>query len=438
MLLKIYRLLSAILYPALWVYLQWRIRHGKEEPARLKERFGHAGLPRPDGPLLWVHAVSVGESNAILPLINTLSERYPALHILMTTGTVTSAKNIHSRLPANSFHQYIPVDTPSAVKRFVRYWKPSLALWVESELWPNMLCEISARDIPLYVVNGRMSRQSFRRWMGLRHSASQLFSAITHIFAASDEDAKKFKNLGVSQVESAGNIKYDAPALTADPKITGDILAKMGDRRLWLAASTHGGEEAIAADVHLGLKETFPELLTMIAPRHPDRRDAVLDMLKKKKLTVSCRSKEQIILPETDIYLIDTLGELGIFYRLTGVVFMGGSMVPVGGHNPIEPAFLDCAILCGPHMHNFKTVVKDLTSGGGMMSVTTVAELIERVGELLRDHDRQEEIARKAHEVVESHAGVSEHVLNALAPKLHALCPSADSPSETQAVQQTV
>ncbi|MCI5050581.1 MAG: 3-deoxy-D-manno-octulosonic acid transferase [Rickettsiales bacterium] len=407
MILKLYRAISFGLYPFIWGWLRWRVRRGKEDGSRLRERFGRSVLPRPAGKLLWFHAASVGESNSIIPLLESLHAAVPDLNMLVTTGTVSSSQTIKNRLPERAVHQFVPVDLPGAVDRFLKHWKPDAAIWVESELWPNMIIQTGKRKIPMMLMNARMSDRSQSRWHRFRASFHTLMKPFTTLYAGSENDLRKFKNLGISNMQYVGNIKYDAPILPADSKRTSKLLSNMGDRRIWLAASTHPGEEEIVAQAHKHLRETFPELLTLLVPRHAHRGKEIAKMLREKKLTVGRRSKNHVLLPETDIYIADTMGELGMFYRLAGIVMVGGSFVPRGGHNPIEPAQLDCAVICGPHMYNFTGICKELMAENALDQVTNVEQLEDKIAHYLRDHDAQEQQAKRALAAVKNRVGTA-------------------------------
>ncbi len=413
-----YRILGALLHPLLPLYLRRRVAQGKEDMTRIDERKGKATLPRPAGPVLWFHAASMGESLSVIPLIKALSTRYPQMHFLLTTVTITSAKMASQRLPERAFHQFVPLDTPQGMRRFLRHWKPSAAFWVDSELWPNMIHMTQRTGCPLFLINARISERSMRRWFRLRSLAQAMLSSFSMILAKSEEDARRFRNLGAEQVEVRGNLKFSSPPLEADSRITGEILARIGDRPVWLSASTHRGEEAIIAAVHQTLKESFPSLLTIIVPRHSNRGDEIVQGLQESGLRVAQRSKEEDILSETDLYVADTMGELGVFYRISGIVFIGGSLVPHGGQNPFEPARLDCAILYGPHMENFTEFCVELEAVQGAIRVANQAELAARVGDLLRDHDREEALAQAAMKAVERHQDVTERIVEALVPYL--------------------
>jgi 3-deoxy-D-manno-octulosonic-acid transferase len=354
----------------------------------------------------------MGESQSVLPLIEALLKEHENLHILVTTGTVTSAKNMASRLPERAFHQYVPVDLEFSVGQFLSHWKPDMVFWVESELWPNLLLMTKEQQIPVILLNGRISRQSAERWHRWPDMIAQILSCFSLILAKSDEDASRFRNLGALQVRSEGNLKFSAPALDADPKITAEIVGKIGDRPAWLAASTHQGEEEIAGEIHKQLSEQFPSLLTVIVPRHNTRGAEIAASLEEKKLNVAQRSKDEAITHETDVYVADTMGELGVFYRIAGIAFVGGSLVPHGGQNPFEPARLDCAILYGPHMEN----CRELELSHAAIRVKDQTELAEKLEELLRDHEKQEELAKAALTAVKEKNEVLGRVQEVIAP----------------------
>ncbi len=417
----LYRSLSFIAHMFLPLYLRVRAWRGKEDPSRMQERFGRASLPRPHGTLLWFHAASMGEALSVIPLIRRIGETYPDVRFLLTTVTVTSAKMAVERLPNTAVHQFTPVDTPQSIRRFLKHWKPDMALWVESELWPNMILMTEKTGCPMFLLNARISERSMRRWFRFRNVASTMMRAFTLILAKSETDARRFKNLGATRVEQRGNLKFSAPPLEANSKATGELVAQTGDRPLWLASSTHPGEETIVASVHQSLKESFPALLSIIVPRHSHRGDDIVAGLKDSGLQVAQRSHKEPITQETDIYVADTMGELGLFYRVAGIVFMGGSLVPHGGQNPFEPARLDCAILYGPHMDNFTEFCMELEAVQGAIRVPSAAELGAHVSDLLRDHDWEEEIARAAYKAVQDNQQVIEQVLEALRPYLDAV-----------------
>jgi len=417
--LRAYRLATAALTPLSYALLTWRRKSGREDGERLGERRGWPSLSRPPGFLVWMHGASVGEALSLLPLIDRLSQSGRA--ILITTGTVTSARLLADRLPAGAFHQYAPLDAPKYMRRFIAYWRPDVALVAESELWPNMICEASAARTPIIIVNGRLSRRSFARWRRrLPDFVAALLARVSLVIAQSSDDADRFNLLGAPRVECVGNLKFDAPAPPADLQELAVLAGRMAGRRVWIAASTHAGEELAAAEAHRRLAGRFPELVTLIAPRHPSRGAAIAEQLRARGFTCGLRSRGDE-LAHAPIYICDTMGELGLFYRLAGVVFLGKSLgagAEGGGQNPIEPAKLACAILHGPHVANFSEAYELLDATGGAASVADAGELADALAALFSDGGRQRAMARAAVKAVESRAGALDRTLRALAPYL--------------------
>lgn len=424
MLLTGYRSLTGLSAPALRWVLGRRVRKGKEDPARLNERMGRPTRPRPHGPLVWVHGASVGETLSTLPLIHRLLADRPGVKVMVTSGTVTSADLLARRLPKGAFHQYVPVDHPRWVRRFLEHWRPDLALWVESDLWPNLISQTQARGVPMILVNGRLSERSFQGWRKARGLVRELLSGFALRLAQTEGDRRRFEATGGGPVQCLGNIKLAAPPLPAKAKDLAGLRRSVGERPVWVAASTHDGEEAQIADAHLYAKEhetelpKLPDLLTVIVPRHTNRGADVAALMRARGLTFGLRSKGHAITPETDVYIADTMGELGLFYRLAEVAFVGGSMVPHGGHNPIEPALLDCAVLHGPHMTNFVEVTDILTRAGGAKLVRNHPELIIAVTDLLTDDTARNAMMRAAKQAATAESGVLDRVMDAIAPYL--------------------
>jgi 3-deoxy-D-manno-octulosonic-acid transferase len=419
--LKIYRVLSKLLTPFIDLYLLYRKKKGKEDSERFHERLGKASFPRPQGPLVWMHAASIGEAISILPLINKIKKTYPELNILLTTGTVTSSKLLKKKLPKSIIHQYVPVDMNHAVKRFLDHWSPDCAIWVESELWPNLIFETYNTGCPLLLVNGRMSATSFEKWQKLNNLSQDILSCFSLCLAQSEEDEQRFKKAGADNVISIGNLKYEAPALPADPSETGKLVGMIADRPLWIAASTNKGEEEQIIYVHQKLKESHDKILTVIAPRHPERAGDIKKLFTEKGFNVSLRSKSEEINDKTEIYIADTIGEMGIFYRLTGIVFMGGSLVEHGGQNPLEAARLECAIISGNNVDNFRDMYSELEEAGGVVIIKDASELVTKIEELLADHDKQENLAKNAYDFIESKAGILDDYIENLSPYLNPL-----------------
>ncbi len=415
---SLYRFLSYAGGPLIDFYLMRRKQVGKEDPKRYTERLGHPGFPRMSGPLVWVHAASVGEGVSVLPLIKAVVNKYRDVNVLLTTGTVTSAKVLESRLPKRAFHQYAPIDKLVTVRRFLDHWRPDLALWVESELWPNMIIETHRRGCPLIQINARLSPNSYEKWQKYNSLARDMLICFSLSLAQSEEDVTRLKKLGAPNAKCLGNLKFDAPALPADPKETGKLVTATGERPMWVAASTHPGEDELIADAHIKLKLAHDKILTVIIPRHPERGEDIERMLKEKKLTVARRSQKQDIEENTDIYIADTIGELGIFYRMAGITFMGGSLVEHGGQNPLEAARLECALLVGPHTASFTDIYNELEKEHAVIRVRDSDALAEKVGVLLSDHEKQEDFASRAMKLMASKSGILEHYMDALSPYL--------------------
>ncbi len=419
MLLPTYRSLSKLLAPLIRYLLQRRLRAGKEDAERLGERMGVAGRPRPPGPLIWVHAASVGEAVSVLPLVERLRARQRPPDILVTTGTVTSAEVMAARLPKGAFHQYVPVDCLPWVERFLDYWRPDLALWLESELWPNLIACTARRGTPLVLVNGRISERSYRNWHRLPATIVAILGAFDLVMAQNRTYADRFRTLGARRIETPGNLKYAAAPLPHDRDALARFEARFDAEPMWLAASTHPGEEEMIAEAHKAIVGKFPGLTTVIVPRHPNRGAEIANLMLQTGLSATRRSLEAADAAERpDVYVADTLGELGLFYRHVEIAFVGGSLVPKGGQNPIEPARLDCAIVNGPHVDNFPDVYADLAAAGGSLTVASAAELAETVADLLANSGRREKMIRAARTVAEEQGAVINRVMEQIEPFL--------------------
>ena len=389
-----YRVAGLLAGPIVRRKLRDRAARGKEDPARLSERFGVASAQRPAGPLIWIHAASVGESLAALPLIEEIHQRYAEFGFLVTSGTVTSAAIMAERLPPFVTHQYAPVDLPAVTRRFLDHWHPDLALLLESEFWPNMLLGLDRRGVPRVLVNGRVSPDSHRRWLSLHPVIARLLAGFEICLAQSERDARFLNELGASRVVATGNIKDGAAPLAADEDQLAMLMASVGERPLWVAASTHPGEELAAARTHLALLDRVPDLLTIIVPRHPERGGDIQREIEALGLVVARRGGGDSLGPGTALYLADTLGELGLWYRLAPVVFIGKSLVGNGGQNPLEPARLNCALLFGPSMSNFEQISEDLLSCGAARCVTGEQDLGAAIADLLGQRETREKMAQ--------------------------------------------
>jgi 3-deoxy-D-manno-octulosonic-acid transferase len=416
MTLRLYRKLSSAMLPLAPALISRRLKQGKEDPDRVGERRGMSRDIRPQGPLVWIHGASVGEVLAAAALIDRL--RAFNLRILLTSGTVTSAAIVAKRFPADIIHQYVPYDSPRYVARFLDHWQPSLALFIESDLWPNLILASAARRMPLVLINGRMSHRSFPRWRRIAGTISALLGRFEVCLAQSQVDADRFTALGSRNVIATGNLKLDVPAPPADAARLERLMAVTRGRPVIVAASTHPGEEEILAEVHRALASYFPTLLTVIVPRHPNRGEAIARMIEASGLHVALRSHEELPTATTDIYVADTMGELGLFYRLAPIVFMGGSLVPHGGQNPIEAIKLGASIVHGPHTFNFTDVYEALDSAGGASQADTPQALVKQLGQLLADPAARDVSAAASARVVEQLGGALDRTLAALEPYL--------------------
>ncbi len=386
MFIKIYNALIAILYPLIIQgYVNKRKQNGKEDVARFNERIGKPKKERPEGKLFWLHGASVGESVSMLPLINKILETYPDAHVMVTTGTVTSADVMQKRLPERAFHQFIPIDNPIFTARFIKYWQPDVALWFESEFWPAVLSSIKRKNIPLILINGRISNKTFKRWQQFDFICKELLSCFTMCLGQSEEDAYRLRVLGAKNTSCLGNLKYAGLPLPVDEKAKKELMKKIGKRKFWLASSTHDDEEIRIAKVHKRLKETFPDLLTIIVPRHPNRGVEITEEIKKLELSTALRSKNENLTDKTDVYIGDTIGEMGLWYNLAKIVFIGGSLIPHGGQNFIEPSRVRDAVIVGPHMHNFTDAMNRAKKADAIMQVSDTLELQELLTQLLEN-----------------------------------------------------
>lgn len=414
--IMLYRTATRLAQPAAGLILRNRLKKGKEDAARLGERKGVPGLRRPEGPLVWIHGASVGETVSMTPIVQRLMER--GHHVLVTSGTVTSARVMAERLPEGAMHQYVPLDTPGFMRRFLRAWRPDVGLIAESEIWPNMIIESRKRDLPLMLLNGRMSDRSFNRWARQLPAARMLLSCFDVIMAQSRLDAERYLQLGAPRVSLGGNLKYDVTPPPADPEQLALLEGMTAGRQVWIAASTHPGEDEEIIEAHKAVAECFPRLLTIIAPRHPRRGPDIEDLARGMGVSAGRRSAGLGPDRAVDVYVADTVGELGLFYRLAPIAFLGGSLVEHGGQNPIEPAKLGAAILHGPHVHNFTDVYASLDRSGGAVNVDGADSLARRLEQWFTDASLSREVGRRAFAAVGEMAGAADRVMAGLDPLL--------------------
>lgn len=409
-----YRALTGLARPVAPLFFKYRLRRGKEIAEREKERYGTASLPRPDGPLWWIHAASVGEANAAMPLIESLLERNKDLHILLTTGTITSANLAEKQLPERAIHQFIPLDNKHFVNNFMRHWRPNLAAFVESEIWPNLIMAVKARGIPLLLVNGRMSKRSFKRWFKKPGLARPLFGRFNAILARNAVDTRHFISLGAENVIQAGNLKIDAPALTCNQAELDQLRSTIGDRPVMVAASTHAGEEEIIAEAHKIIALDYPDFLTIIVPRHPNRRAEILNNLSGEGLSLELRSESPGPGRTTNIYIADTIGEMGLFYSLCDIAFIGGSLIRHGGQNPIEAIRLGANVMSGPYVSNFSDSYFELFKRGGAYKVTSAEDIAAKIIDLLQHPEQHEQLKKAANNALDYLSGAMEKTITVM------------------------
>ena len=414
--LRAYRLFSVVMTPLTPLLLERRRRRGKEHRLRLAERRGVSVMVRPPGPLVWLHGASIGELISVLPLIEHI--RALEVNVLVTSGTVTSGGLAEQRLPRGVIHQFMPIDVPIFVRRFLAHWQPDVALFVESDLWPNMMIEASRRSVPMILVNGRLSENSFRRWRYFPATIGNLMQRLDLCLARTPADAERFSELGAPHVVTTGDLKLDGPAPPADRAKLAALQSAIGGRAIIAAASTHAGEETVMIDAHRRLRTNFPSLLTLIVPRHPERGAGVAEIARAAGLKTKQRSRGELPDATTEIYVADTVGELGIVYRLAPIVFVGGSLVKHGGQNPIEPAKLGAAVLHGPHVWNFSEIYAALDQAHGAVPIADASKLTAGFGGLLAQPESCARVADAARTTVEGLSGALERTVQSLDPYL--------------------
>lgn len=418
---KLYSIIMALGKPILKFILIRRCKNGKEDPDRLAERMGQANRERPAGPLLWVHAASVGEAQSTLILIDEITKRSQNLNILVTTGTKTSAELLEKRLPEQAIHQYYPLDCPKWVKSFLNQWRPDCIIWMESELWPNMLMQINSLGIPTALVNARLSEKSVKRWQRQSKFISQLLNCFSVILAQTLIDEVNFKKLGARNVHVTDNLKYCASPLPANQKSLDEFNEAIKDRKVWLYASTHEGEESLACRLHKRLKIDFPNLLTIIVPRHPNRTEDIRNICSNHEMIFSSRGEQHTLpQPDDDIYIANTIGELGLFYRACNIVCIGRTFSKDGGggHNPIEAAQLDCAIIHGPQTQNLARIFEEMDGYGASICVKSEAKFEETLRKILNDEETLMILQNKASQFANNKSRILDRIMNHIDPLL--------------------
>lgn len=418
-LLSIYGLAGSAAYPLVGGYVALRASRGKEDRLRRRERYGFASRQRPDGPLIWIHAASVGETGSVIPLIDRILG--VGIDIVLTTGTVTSAQIVQDRLGDRVIHQYVPLDLKPAINRFLEHWQPDLAIIAESEIWPTTILALGQRRIPQVLVNGRLSDRSFASWRKRPHLAEALFENLAHVVAQSEIDGDRFRALGARPVTVSGNLKLDTDPPSADPRAYQLLARQIGQRSTWAAVSTHDGEEQIVADVHRLLRNRHRDILSIVVPRHPQRAEAIIGQLQEKGLKVARQSLEEPVGRDIDVLLGDTIGDMGLYLRLTEIAFVGRSMTSEGGQNPIEPAMLETAVLSGENVQNFRETYQRLIESGGARLVKDSNMLAGAVSFLLKNEAARHKMMAAASATVEEMRGALDKTLRSLDPFIHPL-----------------
>ena len=383
--IRLYEVVTTFAWPATKLLMSYRVRKGKEERRRIRERFGEASVHRPTGPLVWIHAASVGEANSILPLIGRFLDTFSLVNVLITTGTVSSAQILENKLSSRLVHQFLPIDRPREVRAFLDYWRPDLAIWVESELWPNLVSAVQGREILTIIVQGRMSAKSFRRWSYLKWLIAPLLAGFNQVLVQTSKDADRYRTLGARAPIVTGTLKYSSPPLVVDHDQLKELKPSIIGRPCWVAASVHPGEFDILCRTHILLKKEFGDLLTIIVPRHPTEGTTIKRVLDGANISCALRSSEELITESIEVYIGDSLGELSIFYSLVPIAFIGGSFIPHGGQNPLEAIQLECATIVGPNMFNFAEIVADLRSQGSLVDVSSAEQLSAKLSRLIQE-----------------------------------------------------
>ncbi len=427
LLLRLYRVVTALILPFAYRSVANKLRAQGVATKRLHERMGHASLPRPDGPLVWFHGASVGESLSVLSLITAMGKHLPGHNFLITSGTASSADLIAKRLPPRTRHQFAPLDAPGPVNRFYAHWRPVAGIFVESELWPLLLMGGRAAGARLALLNARLSPRSVRRWRKRPETARHLLDLFDLMLSQNRQSADNLVSMGANpgKVEVGRNLKATAAALPVDRGLLSEMRRALHGRRFWIASSTHPGEEAVVLRAHRTLVQRFPDLCLLLIPRHPERGGAVAAATSQAGFSLARRSSDAALKPDTQVYLADTLGETGTWYALADFVFLGGSLKDIGGHNPFEPALAGAGVITGPYVGNFAETYAPLIASGGAVEVTDDARLGAAVAHWLTDAKALNAARAAAVEFAQSQQAGLAHVVERLCSALDLDTPDA-------------
>jgi len=416
-LIRAYSGLTKIIAPILPLWLKRRALKGKEDPDRQNERFGQASLSRPKGQLFWMHGASVGEVTMLLPLIDKVLAEYPKAHILLTSGTTTSAELMAKRLPERAFHQYVPLDTTKAVSTFLDHWTPDMALWAESEIWPNLILQTKARNIPMALINARMSERSLKGWNKRHKSAQAIFGCFDITLAGDAATAQGLSSFLGKKIENMGSLKEAAPTLPVNETELSRLKKQIEKRPVWCAASTHKGEEGIILDAHETVRMQHPNALLILALRHPERRDEVFNLVGNTHMSI--RSHKTDLHKLSSIYLFDTIGEMGLAYSLSDVTFVCGSLVKgLMGHNPLEPAHFSNAVLTGEHISSFADSYSSMIEFGAAELILSPDMIGKAISDLFSNPEALAQQQRLAFGYAQSRNAVLDGVWEKLTPVL--------------------
>jgi len=419
----LYSVALYVLLPITVYHLIWRGFRQREYFRRWAERYGvYGAVVDEDAPrdTLWVHAVSVGEVNAAAPLVNAIRKQHPHLPLLVTTITPTGSARVRALWGDSVQHVYLPYDLPGAVQRFFDHFRPRAGLILETELWPNLLFGARDHGVPTYILNARLSQRSLRGYRVLAPLVARALRTVRRVGAQSHADAKRFVVLGArkDQVVELGNLKFDTPVPEGLDAFRAEFCTHAGARPVWIAASTHDGEEAAVVDLHRRLRQSRPDLLLAWAPRHPERFRAAIDHAHAAQWHVATRRLTRWPGRNDDVFVIDTLGELMAFYACADVAFVGGSLQPIGGHNLLEPAAVGTAIVTGPHLHNFAEIAKRLADAHAVRIGQDVDQVHAALAELLDDPEERKRMVEAGMRLVEEGRGALARTLDLIAPVL--------------------
>ncbi|KIC42059.1 3-deoxy-D-manno-octulosonic acid transferase [Ruegeria sp. ANG-R] len=420
LLYNLYCGLTTIAGPLVWHKVRSKLQAAGVPENRQQERLGHASLPRPKGQLIWFHAASVGESLSVLSLIRRLAKRLPTTEFLITSGTPTSAALIAQRLPPRTRHQYPPLDSAAPVRRFLDHWKPDAGIFVESEIWPRLIVETAKRGTPLALLNARLSEKSVTGWKKRPNTARFILGHFNVFLTQNSRTADNLIDMGADadRIEPGTNLKAMSDPLPVDQETLTDIGTQIANRPLWIASSTHTGEEDIVLQAHRQLLQRWPDLLLLLIPRHPERRGEVLNLTNDAGMSTAQRSTGQPITPDTQVYVADTLGETGTWYALCPIVFLGGSLKEIGGHNPFEPAQAGAAVITGPGYFNFSETFEPMIETGGAVQINSASTLSDAVALWLSDESALAASQTAAKACVNTQESALDTVINTLCSRL--------------------